>query len=125
VCRKIHYLCPYERVAALDLVKCATVTSKGQRTALPRKDRDVITRKCEDYLVSQLREYRPKVVMAYGADVIDWFQGKRGKEEIGDFEAFSGSFGDYSFRGVAVPQRQGPHSVPEVKWVQKRLLALL
>lgn len=115
---------PYERVTALDLVKCATVSRKGQWTSLARSDRKVIIRNCEGFLVGQLSEYRPKVVVLYGADVIDWFEGKLGKS-IGDFEAFSASLGDYAFRGVAVPQRQGPHSLPEVRWVQDRLLELL
>jgi uracil-DNA glycosylase len=115
---------PYDRIGVLDIVKCATKNGEGgQWTKLKRSNRSKIIKNCEGYLEEQLLKYRPKIIIPYGADVRDWFKQYTGPLE--DFGAFSGLMEGYSFKGVAIPQRQGPHSRPEVIWVQQRLLEIL
>jgi hypothetical protein len=117
---------PYEQVGVLDLVKCATVNLEvgGQWTSLKGLHRAEMVRNCEGYLKAQLAEYTPTLVIPYGSEVIKWFEPLSGGK-IKHFTKYCASIGSYSFKGIAIPQRQGPHSAPEVKWVQDRLLELL
>lgn len=66
---------PWEKVGFTDLVKCATKLrgKKGQFSSLEPGQRQEITGECDRHLKCQLSAYRPKLVVAYGAPVCDWF----------------------------------------------------
>jgi hypothetical protein len=122
---------PWEKVGVLDLVKCATITEKGQWSKLGDPLKDEIVENCEDYLIKQLKLYSPLAVIPYGVDICKWFRAHdpqntlRKKDPIDGYTTFKAIINGETFHGIYVPQRQGPHSKPEIEWVQKKLASLL
>jgi hypothetical protein len=120
---------PWDEVGYLDLVKCPTRCSKGQWSRIGRKRQRLFIKNCEDYLKRQLTTYKPKMVLAYGADVGRWF-GKNYFRKHEDYEDL-----EYEDRRIRlnnkvahllfVPQGQGPHSKPELSWIRKKILKMI
>jgi len=115
---------PWEKVGVLDLVKCATVTKDGQWNELRPSQKNDIIKECEGYLLKQLKLYRPRIVIPYGKSVCEWFE-KYSNDSYEEYTTFEANIDGESIRGHFVPQRQGPHSKPEIEWVQKELALLL
>jgi hypothetical protein len=117
---------PWEKVGYLNIIKCPTrlANGQGQWSKIPRKAQRIIMNNCEDYLVEQLNLYNPKIVVAYGVDVCRWFAEKF-NVSYEEFEARTAELAGQNIGIVFVPQRQGPHSKPEVIWVQNKILKLL
>lgn len=110
----------------MDIVKCPTrpVTGQGQWSKLPQKTQQIIMNNCEDYLIEQLSLYKPKSLIAYGADVGRWFS-QHFDVSYEEFEDRATQLDRRRVDIVFVPQRQGPHSKPEVVWVQNKILKVL
>jgi len=86
-----------------------------------------LIKNCEDYLKEQLQIYAPKIIIPYGNDVGKWFKGWLKLDEGFD-EAFEDTTTQLNNREVHllfVPQRQGPHSKPEILWIRNEILKLL
>ena len=122
---------PWEKVGVLDLVKCVTVTKNGQWSELSDPQQDELIENCEDYLIKQLKIYSPRAVIPYGVDICKWFRAHdpqntlSKKDPIEGYTTFKAIIDGGTFHGLYVPQRQGPHSKPEIEWVQKELARLL
>jgi len=122
---------PWEKVGVLDLVKCATVTKKGQWNKISDSQKDELVCNCKNYLIKQLKLYSPRVLIPYGVDVCKWFREHdpqntlRKKDPIDGYSTFNATIDGETFHGLYVPQRQGNHSKPEIKWVQIELARLL
>lgn len=122
---------PWDMVGVLDLVKCVTVAKKGQWNDLSEPQKDEIIENCEGYLIKQLKLYSPKVVIPYGVAICKWFRAHdpqnslSKKDRIDGYTTFKAIIGGETFHGLYVPQRQDPHSRPEIEWVKKELARLL
>jgi len=122
---------PWEKVGVLDLVKCATVIEEGQWSELSDGQQDELIENCERHLIKQLKLYSPRVVIPYGVDVCKWFRANdpqnslSKKDPIDGYTTFKAIIEGETFHGLYVPQRQGPHSKPEIEWVQTELARLL
>jgi len=114
---------PWEKVGYLDIVKCPTrpINGQGQWSKIPQKFQQIIMDNCEEYLVNQIKLYQPKVIIAYGADVGRWFA-KRFNISYEEFEERNIRLTGKNIAIIFVPQRQGPHSKPEVLWVQNKII---
>jgi len=112
---------PSERVGYLDLVKCPTIPSW---TDLERAQQRQLVENCEGYLIEQLEQYTPKMIIAYGRDVGRWFAKKLGVE-YKPFEATSAPLGKRHLHLLFVPQKQGPHSEPEILRIREEILKFL
>jgi uracil-DNA glycosylase len=124
---KMHWVnSPWEKVGYLDIVKCPTrpLNGQGQWSKLPQKMQRIIISNCEDYLIEQLSLYKPRIIIAYGADVGRWFS-KHFNVSYEEFEDVTAQLGSKRVDIIFIPQRQGPHSKPEVVWVQKKILKVL
>jgi uracil-DNA glycosylase len=118
---------PWEKVGYLDLVKCPTRCPDGQWSKIGPKPQRLLIKNCGDYLKRQLAIYKPKMVLAYGADVGEWF-----KEEYLNLDDEDLKYEDRRARLdnkdvhlLFVPQRQGPHSKPEIFWIRKKILGMI
>ena len=116
---------PWERIGVLDLVKCPTVKKNKQWTKLTPNEKGLFIKNCEGYLLKQLHNYNPKLVIAYGADVCKWFAAKLGLEDYTEYEHHEGQLGNKTITVLFVKQRQGEHSLPEQLWVQEKIYSLL
>jgi hypothetical protein len=116
---------PWESVGYLDLVKCPTrLQGQGQWSKTPRRMQEILIRNCEEYLKQQLDLYKPKIILAYGADVGRWFS-RLLNIPYEEFEDYKVKLNGREVNIVFIPQRQGPHSKPEVSWVQDRITRML
>lgn len=115
---------PWEKVGVLDLVKCATVINGGQWNKLDKQQKDFFIGNCAGYLIEQLRLYRPRVILPYGVDACIWFS-EWLNIHYEEYTSFEAKLEGESIRGIFIPQRQGKHSIPEIKWVQRELSHLL
>ncbi len=114
---------PWEKVGYLDIVKCPTrpLSGQGQWSELPLKIKHTIMSNCEHYLIEQLMLYRPRIIIAYGVDVGKWFS-KYFKLLYKGFETVTTTLESRKIALIFIPQRQGPHSKPEVMWTQDEIL---
>jgi len=110
----------WEEVGYLDLVKCVTLRKNKQWHALPRSAKNKIVKNCQSFLEQQLALYQPKLIIAYGRDVGDWFGVKDFYEEAFNFISHPKSL-RFEYQAIYVPQRQGKHSRPEVNEVSAKL----
>lgn len=117
---------PWEKVGYLDLVKCPTtsLTGSGQWSKIGKRQQEMLIRNCEGYLKEQLSLYKPKIILPYGADVSKWFA-KYLDVEYEPFEDKKAQLNNREVNLLFVPQRQGPHTKPEILWVQSRMLKIL
>ena len=117
---------PWEKVGYLDLVKCPTtpLTGSGQWSRIGNKQQKMLIRNCEGYLKEQLKLYKPKIILAYGADVGRWFA-KYLDVEYEPFEDRKSELNDREVNLLFIPQRQGPHTKPEVLWVRNKIVKIL
>jgi hypothetical protein len=123
--RKINWSSsPWEKVGCLDLVKCPTISIRGQWSKISRKQQNELISNCEGYLKEQLNLYKPKIILTYGADVGRWFANHLNLE-YGEFEDRKAQLNNREVYVMFAPQRQGPHSKPEVLWVKDKILAML
>jgi len=117
---------PWEKVGYSDLVKCPTTPSKssGQWSKISLRQQEILIRNCEEFLKEQLNLYKPKIILPYGSGVGRWFS----KYMHVKYQAFEDEKAQLNNREVCllfVPQRQGPHTKPEILWVQNKLLEIL
>lgn len=117
---------PWEKIGYLDLVKCPTtpVAGSGQWSRIPGNEQQILIRSCEGYLIEQLSLYKPRIILPYGSDVGRWFADHLNVE----YEPFENGKAQLNSRRVNllfVPQRQGPHTKPEILWVQDKILKML
>jgi hypothetical protein len=125
---------PWEKVGYLDLVKCPTRLWKenrsvGQWSKIDPERKQMLIKNCEGHLRKQVRFYKPKIILAYGTDVGKWF-GKNYLKKHEDYEDLQ-----YEVRRARidnrvvhllfVPQRQGPHSKPELFWIGRKILKMI
>ncbi len=117
---------PWEKVGYLDLVKRPTqpINGEGQWSKIPKKAQQTIIGNCESYLSEQLNLYQPKIILAYGADVGRWFSSYF-DVLYEEFEERTAQLRGNKANLMFIPQRQGPHSKPEVLWVQAKILKML
>lgn len=117
---------PWEKVGYLDLVKCPTRAKEknGQWSNISKEDQETLISNCKGYLLSQLKLYKPKIVMTYGAGVGRRFS-KEFKIRYEEFEDSTAIVDGEKINIIFVPQRQGPHSKPEIIWVQNKILKAL
>ncbi len=116
---------PWECVGVLDLVKCPTVKNNRQWNELSKKEKRLFIKNCSRYLVKQLQRYQPEVVIAYGADVCRWFRDKLDLDDYIEYQVHTGNFDGFHMSVLFVHQRHGDHSLPEQKWVQRKVKKLL
>ena len=110
----------WKKVGYLDLVKCVTVKEKEQWSALPPSKKKKIIENCRNLLEQQLTLYQPKLIIAYGKDVGDWFGVKDFYEEAFNFISQPKKL-RFVYQAIYIPQRQGNHSRPEVNEVKAKL----
>lgn len=117
---------PWEKVGYLDLVKCPTTpsTGSGQWSRIGTRQQEVLIRNCEGYLKEQLRLYKPKIILSYGADVGRWFA-RYLKARYEPFEDEKSQLDSGEVNLLFIPQRQGPHTKPEILWVRNKILKIL
>lgn len=117
---------PWERIGYLDIVKCPTkaLNGQGQWSKIPRKTQEMIVRNCQGYLMEQLDVYKPKAIVAYGADVGRWFSCLL-NVAYEDFEDRVGKLAESKVNVLFISQRQGRHSKPEVIWVREKIVKIL
>lgn len=115
---------PWEKVGYIDLVKCATRCSKGQWSKIGAARQRLLIKNCEHYLKEQLGFYKPKIILAYGARVSKWLAEYLHVRYEG-FEDRRAVLNDKDVHLLFVPQRQGPHSKPEVFWIKKKILNMI
>lgn len=73
---------PWDHVRFLDLVKCVTVKRVNRRgkkrqqqwSGIKHIHKEVMIGNCQNYLIQQLKLYRPKLIVAYGLETIKWFK---------------------------------------------------
>jgi len=117
---------PWEKVGYLDLVKCPTTPLKvsGQWSRISKGQQEMLIRNCEGYLKEQLDFYKPKIILPYGADVGKWFA-KYLNVRYEQFEDEKARLNNREVNLLFIPQRQGPHSKPEILWVRNKILKIL
>ena len=117
---------PWEKVGYLDIVKCPTKAAdvRGQWSKIPPRVQEAIVNNCQDYLKEQLQMYMPLVVIAYGADVGRWFS-QYVQVTYKEFENKKAQLNGKNIHILFVPQRQNPHSQPEITWVQNKIVSML
>jgi uracil-DNA glycosylase len=115
---------PWERVGYLDLVKCPTRIGKRQWTGLKPTQKERFVAHCEGYLKEQLKIYRPKILLVYGARVCKWF-GDYLNVDCEDFEDAPAQLNGEPVHVLFVQQRQGSQTKPEIDWVRKKILKML
>jgi len=102
---------PWEKVGYLDIVKCPVrihAQARSQWGSLSKKERRDIISNCSQYLVNQLEIFKPKLIMAYGADVCRWFYtGYTSKDAFTVTK--SSILQDYDMMVILVPQTRGSH----------------
>ncbi len=62
-----------EKIGFVDLVKCVTKVDNGQWSKLKDNQKGDLIANCEPYLKNQLIIYKPKLLVAYGKDLRNWF----------------------------------------------------
>jgi hypothetical protein len=120
---------PWEKVGYLDLVKCPTRLRKrnrnvGQWSKIGVERQQLLIKNCEVFLKRQLATYKPKIILAYGADVGKWFE-KYLDLKCEKFEDTETRLNKRDVRLLFVPQRQGPHSKPELFWIRNKILSMI
>lgn len=116
---------PWEKVGYLDLVKCPTTrpSGQGQWSKINRRHQKEIIKNCEGYLKEQLNLYKPTIILPYGFDVCKWFAKYLNvKYEL--FEDKKAQLSDRELYLLFIPQKQGPHSKPEILWIRKKILKI-
>ena len=86
--------------------------------------KDYILRNCEDFIIKQLRIYKPKIIIPYGVYVCEWIANHL-SIPYDKYESFKVKLDRWLTQGIFIPQRQGNHSKPEIQWVQRELAAIL
>lgn len=74
--------------------------------------------------MEQLDLYKPKAIIAYGADVGRWFSCLL-NVVYEDFENRVGNLAESKVNILFISQRQGPHSKPEVMCVREKIAKML
>jgi len=115
---------PWEKVGVLDLVKCTTIRKDGQWNKMRQCQKDYILRNCEEFIIKQLRIYKPKIIIPYGVHVCEWLANHL-NIPYDKYESFKVKLDRWLTQGIFIPQRQGDHSKPEIQWVQRELAAIL
>ena len=115
---------PWEKIGVLDLVKCTTIGKNGQWSKMGKYLQDHILGNCEEFLIKQLRIYRPRILIPYGVPVCEWFA-EHLSTPYYEYESFKVKLDGLLTQGIFIPQRQGNHSKPEIQWVQRELAAIL
>ncbi|MEM3011511.1 MAG: hypothetical protein QXE76_06845, partial [Candidatus Bathyarchaeia archaeon] len=78
-------------------------------------------RNCEGYLKEQLNLYKPQIILPYGVDVGRWFANYLNLK-YEQFEDKDAQLNNTRVHVLFIPQRQGPHSKPEIRWVRRKIL---
>jgi len=118
---------PWDKVGLTDLVKCATKRSgkPGQFSGLTLSQRQEIAEICGKHMKCQLSTYRPKLVVAYGAPVCDWFSRHfMEKRSWSEYDARQSK--DHAFAVSFVTQRwlnRGESSAQRVSDIQRSIIA--
>jgi len=115
---------PWEKVGHLDLVKCPTTSDRGQWNKISKRQQEELVRNCVGYLNEQLKLYKPKIIIPYGVYVGRWFA-KYLKLNYEKFEDKKAQLNNREVHILFIPQRQGPHSKPEIVWIRKKMLKML
>lgn len=117
---------PWEKVGYLDLVKCPTtpLTGSGQWSRITPRQQRMLIENCRGYLKEQLNFYKPKIILAYGADVGRWFASYL-NVRYEQFEDEIAQINRVEVNLLFIPQRQGPHTKPEILWVHYKILKML
>jgi len=115
---------PWERIGYLDLVKCPTKSDRGQWSKMSRKQQNALITNCEGYLKEQLAFYKPKIILAYGVDVSRWFANYL-NVRYEEFEDQQSRLSYGQVRVLFIPQRQSPHSKPEILWIREKIMKIL
>jgi len=108
---------PWEKVGFTDLAKCPTRNEKGQWTQLKTSQKRLIINNCQQYLVEQIDQIKPKAILAYGADACKWF--------------YPGYKQDDAFTTmkkkpvILVPQSQGEYPIKIIQLVQQQIAEIL
>jgi hypothetical protein len=104
---------PWEKVGFTDLAKCPTRNSKGQWTQLTPSQKRRIINNCQGFLIEQIKQAKPKAILAYGTDACKWF--------------YPGYTLDDAYATVQnqpiilVPQRQGGYPNQIIEIVQQEI----
>lgn len=115
----------WNKVGYLDLVKCVTKSNKTKQwNGLRSSVKKQIKKNCQNYLERQLRLYQPKLIIAYGRDVGEWFGVQDFYNESYNLISNPRRLG-IECRVIYVPQRQGKHSRPEVNEIKVRIKEFL
>lgn len=116
---------PWDKVGYLDLVKCSTTAKNGgQWSKIPQRKQESLVRNCQVYLIAQLELYAPDIVIPYGADVGRWFS-RQFNVPYEEFEDRKSQLNKRDVKLLFIPQRQGPHSKPEILWVRHKIASML
>lgn len=111
---------PWEKVGYVDLVKCPARSNVGWSKINKTLRREFI-RNCEGYLKEQLNLYKPQIILPYGVDVGRWFANYLNLK-YEQFEDKDAQLNNTRVHVLFIPQRQGPHSKPEIRWVRRKIL---
>lgn len=123
--KKVNWVrSPWEKIGYLDLVKCPTRSERGQWSRIGRRQQEELVSNCEGYLKEQLNLYKPKIIIPYGADVGRWFANYLNLR-YEEFEDEKAQLGNREVNVLFIPQRQGPHSKPEILWIKNKILKML
>ena len=108
---------PWEKVGFTDLAKCPTRNEKGQWTKIKTSQKRRIVANCQQYLVEQIDQIKPRAILAYGADACRWF--------------YPGYTQDDAFTTmknkpvILVPQRQGGYPIQITQMIQQQIAEIL
>jgi uracil-DNA glycosylase len=115
---------PWEKVGYLDIVKCpvrAYPKAGSQWGSISPMERKAIISKCSPYLIIQLEQLEPKLVMAYGADVCRWFYPDYTPDNAFTVKQCKIPLTEQNLDVVLVPQTRGSHTVEVIEKVKKAI----
>lgn len=105
---------PWEKVGFTDLAKCPTRRNDGQWSALTPTQKRAIIKNCQRHLFNQIKELKPKLIIAYGTDVCRWFYPKYHR----DNNAYTNITWRDKIPVILVPQNQSNYPKPVIRHVQ-------
>lgn len=115
---------PWEKVGFVDLVKCPSRRGKTQWGGLKSKQKGMLIQNCQNHLINQLEQLKPKIIIPYGADVCKWFS-NRYNVPYKPFTSQTLITGGKEIKILFLYQKQGPYIKDLIEKVRDELLTLI
>ena len=115
---------PWEKVGFIDLVKCPSRIGKSQWGGLKSKQKRLLIQNCQNHLINQLEQLKPKIIIPYGADVCKWFS-KRYNVHYKPFSNRTVNASGKEIRMLFLYQKQGPYDIAIIEKVRDELYQMI